>query len=205
MTWDANFTDLLGTPALTTGNYITMAGNVPLVQDVALVSLRTQLVGNTMGAVELPGLILAVERTGPATYAALALQDNGIGGVTPLPGGWAVLIDNPVTGAFRALAYNLLTDLPSAGDPMGLDGLSIPAGELLTARVTATVYSDPSDLSMFDPLLHPDLLAAAALAGGGTPFPAQPLFGFTDIPEPSTICLAIAGLLMVARRRRAVR
>lgn len=197
LTWDANFTQLGGAAVGTTGTFITMGGRVPLNQDLAMVSLRTQLLGPTIGAVELPGLILAVERTGALTYNALALQDNGIGGVTPMGGGWAILINAP-TGDFRALAYNVLPDLGA------IDGLSIPNGEVFTARVTATIYADPAMVGMIDPLaLENSDLLAAAIASNNTPFPVDPLFGKSStIPEPSTYCLALVAVAVLGRRRR---
>lgn len=195
LSWDASFTEGPGSLAGTVGTYITMAGRVPLVQDLALVSLRTEITGPTIGVVEVPGLILAVERTGALTYNLLALQDNGIGGVTPMPGGAAILIDNAVTGDFRALAFNAFPDLGA------IDGLAFPAGEKFTARVTATIFSDPSELALIDPNDHPDLIAAA-VADQGTPFPTNFLFTHTEpIPEPMAICLALVGVCMVAGMR----
>jgi hypothetical protein len=201
MSWTAGFTQLGGAPVGTTGTFITMGGRVPFAQDLAMVSLRTVLNGPTIGAVELPGLILAVERTGPLSYNSLALQDNLLlgtpGGATPMGGGWAMLIDAP-TGNFRALAYNVLPDLGA------IDGLSIPNGEVFTATVTATVYCDPAHFEMLDPLAleNADLLAAA-LASNNTPFPIDSLFGNTDtVPEPASIGMVLVSLIgLVASRR----
>lgn len=197
LTWDAQFTEAVGSAAGTIGTYITMGGNVPAVQDLAMIGMRTQLIGNTIGTVELPGLILAIERTGALTYNYLALQDNGIGGVTPMPGGYAILVNAP-TGDFRALAFNALPDLGA------VDGLAIPAGETLTARVTVTIYSDPASLDFIDALApeNSDLLTAA-IDSTNTPFPDQFLFTPTaPTPEPSALTLALLGLLYPLRRRR---
>jgi PEP-CTERM motif len=203
MSWDANFTQgALGAPVGTTGTYVAMGGFLPNVGDAAVVSLRTQLIGPALGgAVELPGLILAVDRTGPATYAFLNLQDNvnGGAGATAMPGGWATIIDNAATGKFRALAFNVLPDLGA------LDGFSIPAGAAFTARVTATVYSDPASFDFIDPIAvdNLDLLGLAQTQGGGTPFPTNPLAGETpNVPEPSTLSLLLLGAVAFLRRRR---
>lgn len=203
MSWDANFTQGAAALAGTTGTYITMGGRVPLNQDLAMISLRTRIIGNTIGQIEVPGLILAVERTGPATYATVALQDtiNGGAGALAMGGGWAIIIDNAATGAFRALAYNAFPDLMDGV----LNGVAIPAGEVFTARVTATVYADPASIDMLDPLdfQNNDLVAQALLNGGGTPFPVNPLFTQGEnVPEPATLMLALIGSLALCRRRR---
>jgi hypothetical protein len=169
-----------------------------------MISLRTRIIGNTIGQIEVPGLILAVERTGPATYATLALQDNinGGAGALGMGGGWAIIIDNIATGAFRALAYNAF---PDSMDGVLLNGVAIPAGEVFTARVTATVYADPASIDMLDPLAfeNNDLLTQAILNGGGTPFPTNPLFTQGEnVPEPATLMLALIGSLALCRRRR---
>jgi hypothetical protein len=201
MSWDANFTQVGGAAVGTTGTFIAMRGRVPLNQDLAMLSLRTRLIGNTIGNLEVPGLILAVERTGPATYNALALQDNvnGGAGATAMPGGWAILI-NSATGDFRALAYNVFPDLGA------IDGFSIPNGEVFQARATATVYADPASMEFLDPLApeNADLLAAALNSSGTpVPFPLDPLLSATRaIPEPATVYLALVAAIAFWRRRR---
>jgi hypothetical protein len=206
MTWDANFNQLVGAPVGTLGTFISMRGRVPLNQDLAMISLRTRLIGTggpAIGNHEVPGLILAVERTGPATYNALALQDNinGGAGATPMPGGWAILI-NSLTGDFRALAYNVFPDLGAA------DGFAIPTGALFQARVTATVYADPASMEFLDPFApeNADLLAAALNSSGTpVPFPTDTLIGgMRAIPEPATLVLVLASALgfAVSHRRR---
>lgn len=187
LTWDATFQDPVGTAAGDWGTYIAMAGSVPLVQDVAVLALRTELRGPNLGVVEVPGLILAVERTGPATYNALALQDNLGGAATPMPGGWGIRI-NPATGRFLALAYNVFP-------------FAIPAGETFTARVTATVIADPADIE-FPTTGFRDLFAEldtdpGMQAFGGGPAPAPPsdwLFESVPVPEPSVLSLLLLGL-----------
>src|SRR5262245_28459713 len=204
MSWDANFNQLVGAPVGTIGTFISMRGRVPLNQDLAMISLRTRLIGTggaPIGNHEVPGLILAVERTGPATYNALALQDNvnGGAGATPMPGGWAILI-NALTGDFRALAYNVFPDLGVA------DGFAIPTGAQFQARVTATVYADPASIDYLDPFApeNADLLAAALNSSGTpVPFPIDTLLGSTRvIPEPATISLVVIGVVAMWRRRR---
>ncbi len=197
-TWRPSFVDPVGTPVGAFGNFITFGGNVPLVQDVALVSLRTLVVGNTIGAVEVPGLILAIERNPGNIYSVAAIQDNAIPGVTPMAAGAAIIIDNPITGAFRGLAFNVFPDLGI------IDGLTFPAGEILTATVTATVYSDPSSLSLLDPFdpTNADLIAAA-VASQGTPFPTSFLIGYAQpVPEPAAISMALVGLVACGLYRK---
>lgn len=194
MSWDATFTDAAGSGAGTLGNYIAMAGTVPAVQDLALLALRTQLQGPNIGVVEVPGLILAVERTGPATYNALALQDGLGGAAMPMPGGWGIKI-NPVTGQFLAMAYNVFP-------------FAIPAGETFVARVTATVYADPADLhlpfdSFFDVFTEIDIGPGMQAFGGG-PAPALPnnmLLTGTEVPEPTAMALVLMGLVAGLLRR----
>jgi hypothetical protein len=164
-----------------------------------LVALRTQLIGPSFpgGVVELPGLILAVERTGALTYNALALQDNLGGAAFPMPGGWAVLIE-PVTGTFRALAFNVFPDTLDGV----INGLSIPHGAPFTARVTATVYSDPSNLELINPADHPDLVAAAE-ASMGVSLPTGFLMDFApSVPEPGSLTLLVIGLVVCGCLRR---
>jgi hypothetical protein len=204
MSWNASFTQVGAAPIGTTGTYITMGGFLPANQDLALVSLRTRLVGNTIGLVEVPGLVLAVERGPGNTYSTIALQDNvnGGAGATAMPGGWATIIDNAVTGKFRALAYNVFPDLGA------IDGLSIPNGEIFTAQVTASVFADPASVEMFSPLdpINADLLALALNSSGTpTPFPATPLLDIQNpdnVPEPAAIALALIGSIPLWRRRR---
>ena len=195
LTWDATFFDAAGTAAGGLGTYIAMAGTVPLVQDLALVALRTQLQGPHIGVVEVPGLILAVEKTGPGTYNALALQDGLGGAATPMPGGWGIQI-NPATDQFLALAYNVFP-------------FAIPAGETFVARVTATVISDPSDInfptdSFFDIFTEIDNGPGMQAFGGG-PLPHPPselLFTSSPVPEPGAVGVLLMGLMGLMLRRR---
>jgi hypothetical protein len=201
MSWDANFTDAAGSGVGTLGTFIGMVGTLPLVQDLAILALRTELSGPNIGVVEVPGLILAVERTGALTYAALALQDGLAGAATAMPGGFAIAIDAP-TGAFAAVAFNVFPDLGA------IDGLAIPAGENFTARATATVYADPADVNGFPAQSFFDVFTELDI----TPFPNSPpvtlpnqiLIG-SDVPEPATIVLVAIGAIGVAlcaRRKR---
>jgi hypothetical protein len=174
-----------------------MAGTVPLVQDLALLALRVQLNGPNIGVVEVPGLILAVERTGPLSYNWLALQDNLGGAATPMPGGWGVLI-NTGTGQFKALAYNVFP-------------FAIPAGETFTARVTATVIADPANMefpaqSFFDIFTEIDNGSGMQAFGGGsapTP-PGDWLLTGAPVPEPAAAGLLALGLAAMLLRRRQV-
>jgi hypothetical protein len=176
-----------------------MAGTVPLVQDLALVALRTQLVGLGIGVIEVPGLILAVEKTGPGTYNALALQDGLGGAAMPMPGGWGIKI-NPATDQFLALAYNVFP-------------FAIPAGETFVARVTATVISDPSDIyfptdSFFDVFTEIDIGPGMKHFDGVSepPLPSEMLFTSTSVPEPGEFALVaglgLAGFAFFRRNRR---
>jgi hypothetical protein len=205
LSWDATFTDAAGTAAGNFGTYIAMAGTVPLVQDLALLALRVQLNGPNIGVVEVPGLILAVERTGPLSYNWLALQDNLGGAAMAMPGGWGVLI-NTVTGQFKALAYNVFP-------------FAIPAGETFTARVTATVIADPANmefptqsiLDIFNDInngiAEGGTTGSAMQAFGGGPAPTPPgdwMFTSTPVPEPAAAGLLALGLASLLLRRRQV-
>ncbi len=214
LTWDAFFTDAAGSLAGTIGTYIAMQGVVPLVQDLALVSLRIEFGGVdllTADAIpdaddqtfEMPGLILAVERTGALSYNWLALQDNlnGGAGAVASPGGFGMLIQ-AATGAFTGLAYNVLP-------------FNILPGDTIQATITATVYSDPSSLgfpadSFFDIFTEIDTGGGAGYIGGGmTTSGALPTdFLLTEtapVPVPAAAWLLGSGLSViagVARRRR---
>jgi hypothetical protein len=199
LSWDATFFDAAGTAAGGLGTYIAMAGTVPLVQDLALVALRTQLGGLGIGVIEVPGLILAVEKTGPGTYNALALQDGLGGAAMPMPGGWGITI-NPATDQFLALAYNVFP-------------FAIPPGETFVARVTATVISDPSDInfptdSFFDVFTEIDIGPGMKHFDGvsAPPLPSEMLFTSTSVPEPGEFALVaglgLAGFAFFRRNRR---
>ncbi len=197
LTWDATFTDPVGTAAGGFGVYIAMAGTVPLVQDLASLALRVELSGPNIGVVEVPGLILAVERSGPTTYNALALQDNLGGAATPMPGGWGILI-NAATGQFKALAYNVFP-------------FAIPAGETFVARITATAIADPASTefpvdSFFDVFTEIDNGSGMQAFGGG-PAPTPPsewLFTSSPVPEPAAASLLLLGLAASKLLRRRV-
>lgn len=195
LSWDASFTDAAGSAAGTLGNYIAMSGRLPNVQDLALLALRLELSGPNIGVVEVPGLILAVERIGTTAYNALALQDTLGAAAMPMAGGWGITI-NPVTGQFLAMAYNVFP-------------FAIPAAETFTARATATVYADPAELdfpanSFFDVFAEIDLTSGMTAFGGG-PAPTLPstmLFTGTEVPEPLSAGLVLLGLGALALRRQ---
>lgn len=192
MSWDANFFDLAGSPVGTLGTFIAMKGTVPLVQDVALAALRTQLIGPNIGVVEVPGMIVGIERTGPLSFLPVLQFDMGVPGAVPMGWGGAIIVDNAVTGAFRALIYSVFPDLGV------IDGLAIPAGELFQARVTATTIADPSAFDMFmpDPIADADLLNLA-FSVNNVAFPSNPLFEFAVVPEAGSVFLALSSLLVV--------
>jgi hypothetical protein len=203
LSWDASFIDPVGSPVGTIGTFIAMKGRVPLVQDLALASLRTQLLSPALGgAVEIPGMILGLERTGPLTFAPVLISDTLVG--PAMPWGGAVIVDNAVTGDFRALIYTVFPDLGA------IDGFAIPAGAAFTARVTATTIADPSDFEFFmpDPILDADLFTAAFNLNG-VPFPNNPLFTpIRAVPELGALALAVVpaalafGTLAARRARR---
>lgn len=204
MSWDAGFADPIGSPVGTIGTFIAMKGTVPLVQDVALAALRTQLIGPNIGVVEIPGMIVGLERTGPLSFLPVLTFDLGVPGALPMGWGGAVIVDNIATGAFRALIYSVLPDLGV------IDGLAIPAGEVFTARVTATTIADPSSFEMFapDPIADADLLNLAFTLNN-VAFPNNPLFEFAIVPEVGSAALmAISSTLVlvgawgVHRKRR---
>ena len=206
LSWDANFTQNGNALVGQLGTFITMGGRVPQAQDAVVVSLRTQLTGIPGvpgGIVELPGLIMAVENQGGGNISTFRLRDGLGGAATPMPGGAAIIVDNAALGTFRGLAFNVLPDLGPA------DLISIPNGTNFTARITATIYSDPASVELFDPIdpLHLDLMTAALADANtqnpGTLFPTEPLTGVTpNVPEPGTLSLLLIAALACWTRRR---
>jgi hypothetical protein len=158
------------------GDWITMAGAVPLVGNADVVGLEVHLT-DTMGAFpggfDLAHLVLAISRNGLGNTAA---NYN----IVTLGGGVGIIIDNGNTGAFRAAAVNNVA-LANA----------IPVGDVITVTATFTGYADPAMFTTFDLTTQPDLLAMTG------PLPGISFVNTTGIPEPASIVLASVGLLGV--------
>ncbi|HEY4365357.1 MAG TPA: PEP-CTERM sorting domain-containing protein [Bryobacteraceae bacterium] len=184
------FTDVgADTPAGTSyGAYLAIAGLVPLVGNVDVASLRVHLSDTAgvfgAGGTDLPQLVLAISRNGAG--AGIGNYDIvTIGGVAG--GNAALILDDGVTGAFRALAV----DNQTLAAP-------IPVGDILSISVALTGFTDPASFSSFDPTGSTDLLS---LAGA---LPQDTLMGTsTTTPEPGTWALFGTGLvaIMLVRRR----
>ncbi len=132
------------------------------------------------GGTDAPQEVLAISRNG----AGAGIGNYNIVTIGGAGGGNAGLIlDNGVTGLFRALAVDSAV-LPGA----------IPIGDVITATWTMTAYADPANFNVFD--ISPDLLG---LTG------PLPTLTFVDVaaPEPGALVLLASGLLALwAYRRR---
>ncbi len=160
----------------TYGAYLSIGGFVPLVGNADVAALRVHI-SDTAGVFgagqDLPALVLAISRNGAGP---------GIGNynvVTLGGGGAALILDNGVTGAFRALAV----------DNQAL-GAAIPVGDVISVSATVTAYSDPASIDVFFPDI--DLLD---LTG---PLASLDLVSTAPLPEPSTFALFAGGLLVFA-------
>jgi hypothetical protein len=156
------------------------------------------LITDTAGAfgaagTTLPNLVLAISRNGAgataANYNVVAL--GGVGAANPVGGTAGLILDNGVTGAFRAAAVD---NLPSP---------AIPAGDVITVTATLTGYADPASFTTLDITNQNDLLA---LTG---PLPGISFVDTTAaIPEPASLVMSATGLLGVlgysvwSRRRK---
>lgn len=183
-TWDAVYTDVLGTPAGNIGSYLAMGGVLPNINTAGVAALRTRLESANAaspfsGGFELPQLILAAARTPGDIYSTVAL-----GG--PAGANAAVVIDNAVLGTYRGLAINNVP-LPFA----------IPAGDVITATSTLTIYADPSEMAMLDQAGVADLVAMT-----GTDYADFSFVESTIIPEPSTAVMLIVALAAGCSMRR---
>jgi hypothetical protein len=176
----------------TYGAYIGIGGFVPLVgnADVASLMVKVSDTAGVFGAngTVLPQMVLAISRNGAGAgignYNIVTIGGGGGGNA-------ALILDNGVTGAFRALAV----------DSAQL-GAAIPVGDVITVLATLTAYSDPAS---FD-----SILASNDLLGLTGPLPTLDLVGtVVATPEPSAFLLLASGLLLFAlppiRRRVASR
>jgi hypothetical protein len=182
-------------PAGTTyGASLSMAGSVPLVGNADIESLRVHVSDTAgvfgAGGTDLPQMVLAISRNG----AGAGIGNYNIVAVGGDTGSNAALIlDNGVNGAFRALSVDDLTL-----------GAPLPVGDILSVSYGFTAYTDPAMIQTFDPMLYNDLLN---LTG---PLPADSLVGTvasvaTAAPEPASLSLlglGVAGIAGYAWRRR---
>jgi hypothetical protein len=171
----------------TYGAYLTMAGTVPLVGNADVEGLRVHISDTAgvfgAGGTDLPQLVLAISRNG----AGAGIGNYNIVTIGGAAGGNAGLIlDNGVTGTFRALAV----DNQALAAPL-------PVGDILSISYALTGYADPASFDTFDPSLSFDLLS---LTG---PLPDSLLVdtpGATT-PEPASIVMISVGILSVAGAR----
>ncbi len=174
----------------TYGAYLALGGFVPLIGNADVASLRVHIsdTDNVFGAggSDLPQLVLAISRNGAGAgignYNIVTI--GGAGG-----GNAALILDNGVTGQFRALAV----------DDLAL-GAAIPVGDVLSISTALTGYSDPASFDSFSPDLSVDLLNLAGPLPG-LEFADTP----TVTPEPSTVLLmagCFMGLALVGIRKR---
>ena len=195
----ANYTfTVAGTPlaaGTTYGAYLSIGGDVPLVGNADVASLRVH-VNDTAGVfgaggTDLPQLVLAISRNG----AGAGIGNYNIVTVGGVAGGNAALIlDNGVSGLFRALAVDDLTL-----------GAALPVGDILSVSTALTAYSDPANFDSISPLTENDLLALTGPLPGFD-LADTPSLAATTTPEPSTGLLLFAALLTMAtllRRRPA--
>jgi hypothetical protein len=171
----------------TYGAFLAIGGLVPLAGNADVAALRVH-VSDTAGVFgaggsDLPQLVLAISRNG----AGAGIGNYNIVTIGGAAGGNAALIlDNGVTGVFRALAVDDLTL-----------GAALPVGDILSVSAALTGYSDPASFSSFDPSFSTDLLN---LTG---PLPEDSLGTTASLtPEPRTWVLLILGLaaIMIGRR-----
>lgn len=125
----------------TFGSVISLGTSLPEVGSAVVAAVRTRVTSNNaaspfFGGVDLPQLVLAAARVGPATYSFVFLGGAGA----------ALIIDNAATGALRGIAVNNM-------------GVVIPKGDKFTAASSITIMADPS--MMTDIFITPDLLTAA--------------------------------------------
>ena len=167
------------------GSYIGIGGFVPLVGNADVASLMVHYSDTAgvfgAGGTDAPQEVLAISRNG----AGAAITNYNIvtlGGHAGVNAG--LILDDGVTGAFRALAVDSAI-LPGA----------LPLGDIITVTWTLTAYSDPASFDSID--VSQDLLN---LTG---PLPADL---FMDVnastPEPGTPLLIASGLVAIWLYRR---
>jgi hypothetical protein len=165
------------------GSYIAIGGAVPLIGNADVASLRVHYTdtAGVFGAVgtDAPQEVLAISRNGGGVtidnYNIVLL--GGVGG-----GNAGLILDNGVTGSFRALAVDAVP-LPAV----------IPIGDMITATWTLTAYTDPASIDIID--FTPDLLN---LTG---PLPSLTLVDAAT-PEPGVMVLTLIGLITICLYRR---
>ena len=130
------------------------------------------------GGTDLPQLVLAISRNG----AGAGIGNYNVVTIGGVAGGNAALIlDNGLTGSFRALAV----------DNQAL-AAALPVGDILSVSYALTAYTDPASIDTFDPSFSTDLLD---LTG---PLPGISLVSTPSaVPEPVSIGLMAVGVLSV--------
>jgi hypothetical protein len=190
----ANFTYTdVGAPipaGSTYGAFLSIGGLVPLVGNADVTSLRVHISDTAgvfgAGGTDLPQLVLAISRNG----AGAGIGNYNIVTIGGVAGGNAGLIlDNGMTGAFRALAV----DNQTLAAPL-------PVGDVISVSAALTAYSDPASFGSILP--GNDLLN---LTG---PLPGLSLVtsDSAPAPEPGTwilLGMALPAILLMRRRNRA--
>lgn len=177
-TWDATFkTGVLGVNNF--GAFLSIAGNLPALNSAGVASLQIHLfdtAGTFGGGVDLAPMVLANSLVGFDGFGVPIYSFVALGG-----SGAAMLAD--AFGNYRGLSI----------DNLG----ALPAGDTVSAKVTLTIYADPSSFSAYDPISDLDLISAT-----GTTLPTS---GITAVPEPTTRMLSGIGVfaaLLFSRFRR---
>ncbi|MEJ0091420.1 MAG: hypothetical protein WDM80_16955 [Limisphaerales bacterium] len=164
--WNATFlTGPLGVNNF--GAFLSIAGNLPALNSAGVASLQIHIsdtAGVFGGGVNLAPMVLANSIVGYDGFGVPIYSFVALGG-----SGAAMLAD--AFGNFRGLAI----------DNLG----ALPAGDLITATATLTMYADPMSFSGYDPLFDTELISAT-----GTTLPTS---GITAAPEPTTAMLAVMG------------
>jgi hypothetical protein len=183
---DSTYTNV-GAPiaaGTTYGSFIGIGGAVPLIGNADVVALMVHYSDTAgvfgPGGTTAPQEVLAISRNG----AGAGIGNYNIVTIGGAGGGNAGLIlDNGLTGAFRAAAV----DSTVLGAP-------IPVGDVITVAWTITGYSDPANFDVLD--IAPDLLN---LTG---PLPTDVFVATGDVPEPGMWLLVGSGLIAIWLYRR---
>jgi len=171
------------------GSYIAIAGSVPLIGNADVASLMVHLSDTAgvfgAGGTTEPQEVLAIARNGAGAglgnYNYVAI--GGAGG-----GNAGLILDNGVTGTFRALAV----------DNLAL-GAALPVGDTISVAWTLTAYSDPASFDSIDPTLQTDLLN---LTGPLPSLDFAAVNGTVVTPEPGLPLLLGSGLVGIWLYRR---
>jgi hypothetical protein len=177
----------------TIGAYLSIGGAVPLVGNADVAALRVHISDTAgvfgAGGTDLPQLVLAISRNG----AGAGIGNYNIVAIGGVAGGNAAFIlDNGVTGSFRALAVDNQA-LPAP----------IPVGDIFSVSASLTAFSDPASFSSISPDFELDLLNLTGPLPG-IQLAATPTTSSTSAtPEPGTWLLLGLGVTAMLRARRA--